>query len=92
LRSGPNDIGINAMNIDTTAIDDAVLALLYLTLHDHNRAWKSFDWDALNRLYERGLIGDPVNKTKSVILTDEGLRESERLFKRHFVTAGSKTN
>ncbi|MGC3525892.1 DUF6429 family protein [Pseudomonas aeruginosa] len=26
-----------------------------------------------------------MNKTKSVILTDDGLRESERLFKQHFV-------
>jgi hypothetical protein len=83
---------MNTMNIDTAAIDDAVLALLYLTLHDHNRAWKSFDWDALNRLYERGLIGDPLNKTKSVILTDDGLRESERLFNQHFVIAGRKTD
>lgn len=83
---------MNAMNIDTAAIDDAVLALLYLTLHDHNRAWKSFDWGALNRLNERGLIGDPANKAKSVVLTEEGLRESERLFKQHFVIAGSKTN
>jgi hypothetical protein len=83
---------MNAMNIDTAAIDDAVLALLYLTLHDHNRAWKRFDWGALNRLHERGLIGDPVNKTKSVILTDDGLRESERLFKQHFVIAGRKSD
>jgi hypothetical protein len=81
---------MNAMNVYTAAIDDAVLALLYLTLHDRNRAWKSLDWGALNRLHERGLIGDPINKTKSVILTDDGLRESERLFKQHFVTAGSK--
>ncbi|MGF6371964.1 DUF6429 family protein [Paraburkholderia sp. 40] len=77
------------MNINTDSIDEAVLALLYLTLHDHNRAWKGFDWDVLNRLYERGLIGDPVNKTKSVIFTEEGLRESERLFKQHFVIADS---
>lgn len=83
---------MNTMNIDTAAIDDAVLALLYLTLHDHNRAWKSFDWDALNRLHERGLIGDPINKAKSVILTEEGLRESERLFQQRFVTTGSKNN
>ena len=75
------------MNVDIGAIDDAVLALLYLTLHDHNRAWKSFDWEALNRLHERGLIGDPVNRAKSVVMTDEGLRESERLFKRLFVRA-----
>jgi hypothetical protein len=76
---------MNAMNINTAAIDEAVLALLYLTLHDNNRAWKGFDWEVLNRLHERGLIGDPVNKTKSVILTEEGLRESERLFNQHFV-------
>ncbi|WP_126228606.1 DUF6429 family protein [Burkholderia ambifaria] len=73
------------MTIDPQAVDDAVLALLQLTLHDGNRAWKTFDWEALNRLHERGLIGDPVNKTKSTILTDEGLRESERLFRRLFV-------
>lgn len=75
------------MNLNTDAIDEVALALLYLTLHDHNRAWKSFDWDVLNRLYERGLIGDPANKTKSVIFTQEGSQESERLFKEHFVIA-----
>ncbi|MBN3818335.1 hypothetical protein G3N57_17740 [Paraburkholderia sp. Se-20369] len=77
------------MNIDTDAIDDAVLALLQLTLHDHSRAWKGFDWDVLNRLHARGLIGDPVNKAKSVALTDEGLRESERLFERLFTISDS---
>ncbi|WP_255215317.1 DUF6429 family protein, partial [Paraburkholderia youngii] len=46
---------------------------------------KGFDWDVLNRLYERGFVEDPVNRTKSVIFTEEGLRESERLFKQHFV-------
>ncbi|MBB5468940.1 hypothetical protein OKW30_006107 [Paraburkholderia sp. Clong3] len=92
LPMAADGIRMNAMNINTAAIDDAVLALLYLTLHDHSRAWKSFDWDALNRLHERGLIADPVNKAKSVVLTEDGLRESERLFKQHFVTAGSKTN
>jgi hypothetical protein len=41
------------MEYDEDKIDDAVLALLYLTLHDHYRAWKGHDWEALNRLYER---------------------------------------
>ena len=72
------------MNFDTDVVDDAVLALMYLTLHDHARAWKGFDWDALNRLYEKGFIGDPVNKNKSVVLTDEGILESKRLFKQLF--------
>ncbi len=42
------------MEIDEEKIDEAVLALLYLTLHDGGRAWKSFDWDAMNRLHEKG--------------------------------------
>lgn len=72
------------MQGDPNKIDDAVLALLHLTLHDERRAWKSFDWDVLNRLHEKGFISDPVSKAKSVALTDEGLRESERLFKKLF--------
>ena len=72
------------MALDTDKIDDAVLALLFLTLHDHWRAWKGFDWDALNRLYEKGLIGDPVNKAKSVVFTEEGLKRAEELFRAMF--------
>jgi hypothetical protein len=72
------------MKINTAAIDDAVLALLYLTLHNHNRAWKGMDWDVMERLHERGMIHDPVGKAKSVMLTDEGLLECERLFTQLF--------
>jgi hypothetical protein len=36
------------MNIDTEKIDEVVLALLYLPLHDGRRAWKSLDRDAIN--------------------------------------------
>lgn len=72
------------MNIDTDLIDNAVLALLLLGLHEGHRAWKSFDWDALSRLHAKGLIADPVNKNKSVAFTEEGLREAERLFKAMF--------
>jgi hypothetical protein len=73
-------------DIDTNRIDDAVLALMYLTVHDANglpglaRAWKSFDWETMNRLYEKELIFDPANKAKSVVLTEEGLRRCEALF------------
>jgi hypothetical protein len=73
------------MVIDEQKIDETVLGLLYLTLHDGCRAWKGFDWNSLNRLYEKGLIGDPVNKSKSVILTEQGLAEAERLFRMLFV-------
>ena len=69
------------MEIDRDKIDEAVLALMWLTLHEERRAWKGFDWDVLERLHARGLIADPVNKAKSVVLTDEGLRQSEELFR-----------
>ena len=72
------------MKIDEEKIDEAVLALLYLTLHDDTRAWKQVDWDAMNRLHEKGLIHDPVGKAKSVMFTPEGLKESERLFRQLF--------
>jgi hypothetical protein len=38
------------MDIDRDKIDEAMLALLYLTLHDGIRAWKGHDWDARTRL------------------------------------------
>src|SRR5215208_2774833 len=67
------------MEIDTDKIDDAVLGLLWLTLRDGRRAWKGFDWGALDRLHEKGLIADPANKAKSVVLTKEGLKRAEEL-------------
>lgn len=76
------------MKLDTDRIDNAVLALLHLGLHDGARAWKSFDWDALARLHEKGYITNPVGKAKAVTFTTEGLRESERLLESLFAKAG----
>jgi hypothetical protein len=72
------------MKVVPDKIDDAVLGLLWLTLHDERRAWKGFDWDVLDRLHRKGLIEDPVNKAKSVVLTDEGLRRAKELFEALF--------
>jgi hypothetical protein len=72
------------MEIDNDRIDDAVLALLYLTLDRNGRAWKGFDWDALDRLHGKGMIGDPANKAKSVSLTQDGIANAERLFREMF--------
>lgn len=54
------------MKLNNDRIDEAILALLYLGLHDGTRAWKSFDWDAMARLHAKGYITDPVGKAKSV--------------------------
>jgi hypothetical protein len=68
------------MKTDTDRIDDAVLALLLLGLHGADRAWKGFDWDAMDRLAQKGFISDPRGKAKSVVFSDEGLARARELF------------
>jgi len=72
------------MNLDDDKIDRAVLALLYLGLHDEVRAWKGFDWESLNRLHEKGFISNPRGKAKSIVFTEEGLTEARRLLEEMF--------
>jgi len=71
-------------NIDPDRIDDAVLALLWLGQHDGWRTWKGFDWDVMDCLHRKGMISDPVGKTKSVVFTGKGRGEAERLFRMLF--------
>jgi hypothetical protein len=76
------------MDYDTDKVDEAVLALLSLTLHEVTdngaRAWKGHDWSVLDRLHERGYIGDPKSKAKSVFVTPQGLFRSRELFQKLF--------
>ena len=77
---------------DEDAIDNAVLALLWLNAHrdgDAHRAWKTFPWEATDRLFEKGLIGDPKSTAKSVVLTDDGARLAEHLAARLFTRPGA---
>lgn len=77
--------------VNTDRIDEAVLALLYLTLHRNGaadpawRAWKAYDWAALDRLHERGLIANPASRAKSVALTEEAMQRCKQAFDRLFV-------
>jgi hypothetical protein len=79
------------MNPNPEKIDDAVMALLYLTSFTEGRdefaitrAWKGHDWKTLDRLHVKGWISDPKNKNKSVVFTDEGHKRAEELFERLF--------
>ena len=81
------------MKIDQEKFDEIVLALLFHNswrekIGEFNvyRAWKSLDWDALDRLHEKELIGSPKGKAKSVVLTDEGHALAKRMFEKHFAT------
>ncbi len=76
---------------DPDRIEDAVLALLWLTAFvegrgefAYRRAWKGHDWEALGRLHEKGLISDPVGKSKSIVFTDEGEVRAGELFGKLF--------
>lgn len=83
--------------LNSDLIDEAVLALMFWTLHPDAsagsawRAWKSFNWDAMGRLHDKDLISDPAGKAKSVLLTDEGRRRSEEAFYRLFARRGGQS-
>lgn len=71
--------------LDTAKIDDAVLALLLLNASAERvgavsvtRAWKSLNWDALDRLHAAGLISDPKSSAKSVVMSEEGAKLAEQ--------------
>jgi hypothetical protein len=81
------------LELDTDKLDDAALAILSLTLHEGNSVWKGLDWAITDRLHAKGLIADPVGKTKSLVLTDEGLARAEAVLTEMFAkrrSAGSK--
>ena len=81
--------------LDTQKIDDTVLALLMLGLHGDKhvaRAWKSHNWDSLNRLCDAGYIHDAVGKSKSVVFTKEGLERSEQLLKELFANDSAESH
>jgi hypothetical protein len=77
------------MEYDKDRVDEVTLALLYLVMHDEEeygaRAWKGFDWDTMDRLHEKGFIGNPVNKARSVTVSAEGYKRAKELFEKHFV-------
>jgi hypothetical protein len=75
------------MDYDKDKVDEMTLALLYLVTTADKigaRAWKGFEWATMDRLHEKGFISDPKSKSKSVVLTPEGVRRSEELFREHF--------
>ena len=75
------------MEINEDKVDEVVMALLYLNFHGSHgavRAWKSFDWDAMDRLHNKGFISDPKSKAKSVLVTEEGQKVAKELFEKYF--------
>ena len=74
------------MDLDAERLEEAVLALLYLNSFDQKaggkRAWKGFPWSVMDQLHAKG--SDPATKYKSVCLSEEGARSSEKLCEKLF--------
>ena len=48
------------MDINSVEIDEAELALLYLTLRNQFCASKGHNWDEPDRFFQKGMIDNPV--------------------------------
>jgi hypothetical protein len=74
------------MEYNKDKVDEIALALLHLTSFTSDigvRAWKGLEWDTMERLFQKGYIGNPKSKSKSVTMTEEGAKMSEELFKKY---------
>jgi len=72
------------VELNEQKVDESALAVLWLTLHEERRVWKSVDWEVMDRLFDKGFISNPSSRAKSVVLTDEGLAEAERAARKLF--------
>lgn len=75
-------------------IKELTLLLLYLTsweekglFGDMRRSWKGYPFDALNELTDEDFIRGSI-KSKSVYLTEAGMKESEELMKKYLGNQG----
>jgi len=72
---------------DQEQVDDATLALLWLTMWQDSTgtlSWKGNDWTTLDRLHAKGYIGAAASKAKSVDVTEVGRIRAEELFRHLF--------
>ena len=44
----------------------------------------------MDRLYRKGMIENPANKAKSAVLSEDGLKRRDALFRELFTQAGSQ--
>lgn len=75
------------MTYDEAKVDEAVLAVLFLSAFDDNgvtRAWKGMNWESTNRLFECGFISYPRTPSKSVVFTPEGLARAQQAAEKLF--------
>jgi hypothetical protein len=75
------------VTFDTEKIDEAVMAVVYLTAfmdRGTTRAWKTVAWDVMDRLYLKGFIEESKAHARSVRLTPAGVARAEAAAARLF--------
>ena len=75
------------MDYDKDKVDEATLALLYLSMSRTpagGRAWKALDLQTLARLHQKGWIAEPRIKDISVAVTPDGAQKAEEFFRKYF--------
>ena len=68
--------------------DDMALAVAYVSLHDRVLIWKTIDYSITERWHQHGWIEDPRGKSKSMVLTPEGLERARQVTQRLFGSPG----
>lgn len=76
------------------AIKELTMALMYLTRFNEsdrfgsNRdiTWKGYDFDIINKLDEEDYIRQGNHRSKSVAITEEGLKLSQSLLKKYNIS------
>lgn len=70
-------------------IKELTLLLLYLTSWEEKnipgemrRSWKGYDFDIINQLSEQDFLRGG-NRSKSVYLTEEGIKEAKKLVQKY---------
>jgi hypothetical protein len=76
------------------AAKELTMLLMYLTRFnersrfesDLDMAWKGYDFDIINELDEEGYIRQGSHRSKSVVITEEGMRLSRELLAKYNIS------
>jgi hypothetical protein len=80
-------LGRGAVRFDPEKIDEAVMAVVYLTAFTDRgttRAWKTVAWDVMDRLRLKGFIEDSKAHARSIRFTTAGIARAESAAARLF--------
>lgn len=76
------------------AIKELTMLLMYLTRFNQGKrfgsgqdiAWKGYDFDIINELDEEDYIRQGSNRSKSVAITEEGMKLSQELLDKYNIS------